>query len=107
ADRVLANAKAVKEFVAADEACPANKIVVIENGVDAARFAPAAERRSFKQKLGLDPDAPVVGSITRARVRKGYEEFLCATAAVKKVHPKLQVVVVGQDTVEQAPRELI
>lgn len=107
ADRVLANAVAVKEFVADDEACPREKIVVIENGVDAVRFAPVADRRRFKDKLGLDPDAPVVGSITRARVRKGYEEFLCATAEVKRAHPRLQVIVVGQDTIEQAPRDLI
>src|SRR6185295_16076008 len=40
-------------------------------------------------------------------VRKGYEEFLCATAEVKRAHPRLQVIVVGQDTIEQAPRDLI
>lgn len=107
ATRVLANAKAVKDFVAEDEGCPPEKIVVIENGVDAERFAPVADRRAAKQRLGLDPDAPVVGTITRARVRKGYEEFLRASADIRRVHPRTQVVVVGQDTVEQAPRELI
>jgi glycosyltransferase involved in cell wall biosynthesis len=107
ATRVLANAKAVKDFVAADEACPPEKIIVIENGVDTRRFAPPDDPRPFKTRLELDPDAPVIGTITRARVRKGYEEFLRASAAVRRAHPRAQVVVVGQDTVEQAPRALI
>jgi L-malate glycosyltransferase len=107
ATRVLGNAKAVKDFVADDEACPREKIVVIENGVDADRFSPVADRKPFKARLGLDPEAPVLGTITRARVRKGYEEYLRAAADVRKRHPRAQVVVVGQDTTEQAPRELI
>jgi len=107
ATRVLANAQAVKDFVADDEACAREKIVVIENGVDAHRFAPVHDTRPYKIKLGLDPNVPAVGTITRARVRKGYEEFLRASADVRRAHPHTQVVVVGQDTVEQAPRELI
>jgi glycosyltransferase involved in cell wall biosynthesis len=107
ADCVLGNAQAVKDFVAEDEGCPRRKIAVIENGVDTARFAPVADRRAAKERVGLDPDRPAVGTITRARVRKGYEEFLRAMAEVRRVHPGAQVVVIGQDTVEQAPLELI
>ena len=107
ADRVVSNAKAVQDFVAADEGCPREKMLVIENGVDAERFAPVADTRPYKERLGLDPDRPVVGTVTRARIRKGYEELLRAGGAVCRSQPRAQVVVVGQDTREQAPRALI
>jgi len=107
ADRVLVNARAVGEFVVTDESCPKEKIAVIENGIDIARFRPVEESSPFKARLGLAPDRPVVGTVTRARVRKGYEEFLRAAAQVRQHRPDLQVVVVGQDTREQAPRELV
>ncbi|GIW39869.1 MAG: glycosyl transferase [Candidatus Binatia bacterium] len=107
ADVVVANARAVRDFVSADENCPLEKIVVIENGVDTRRFAPVEDARPFKARLGLDPERPVVGTVTRARVRKGYEEFLRAAAEVARSRPEVQVVVVGQDTKEKVPWALV
>ncbi len=106
-DRVLSNARAVQEFVAADERCNPAKMLVIENGVDTDRFAPVTDPAPFRQRLGLDPARPVIGTVTRARVRKGYEEFLRAAGAVCRTHRQVQVVVVGQDTRELAPQQLI
>jgi len=107
ADRVLANARAVQDFVAADEGCRQEKMVVIENGIETRRFVPVTDPRPYRTRLGLNPDTPVVGTITRARVRKGYEEFLRATAEVRRTRPDTQVVVVGEKTREEAPHQLI
>src|SRR5262245_45332625 len=72
ADRVTTNANAVREFVHENEKCPTDKMVVIPSGVDTDRFQSPASGE-FKSRLGLDPHRPVVGIVTRMRVRKGIE----------------------------------
>ncbi len=95
ADCVTANAEAVREFVHENESCPREKMTVIPSGIDTERFRPLAGE-DFKSRLGLDPARPVVGIVTRMRVRKGVEEFLRAMAMVLERHPDVQTVVVGE-----------
>ena len=97
ADCVTANAEAVREFVHENESCPREKMTVIPSGIDTERFRPlAGAREDYKSRLGLDPARPVVGIVTRMRVRKGVEEFLRAMAMVCERHPDVQTVVVGE-----------
>lgn len=95
ADRVVVNADAVRDFVHANERCPVRKMTVIPNGVDTERFRPG-RRDAAKARLGLDPALPVVGIVTRMRVRKGVEEFLRAMAEVRARFPKVSGVIVGE-----------
>lgn len=92
---VTTNAEAVREFVASNESCRKEKMVVIPSGIDTQRFQPLPAG-DYKSPLGLDPAAPVVGIVTRMRVRKGVEEFLRAMAMVRKRRPDVQTVVVGE-----------
>jgi glycosyltransferase involved in cell wall biosynthesis len=85
----------VREFVHANEGCPTEKMVVIPSGVDTDRFRPLADGER-KSRLGLDPNRPVVGIVTRMRVRKGIEEFLRAMITVRARHPDVQTVIVGE-----------
>jgi len=94
-DCVTTNAEAVREFVHLDESCPVDKMVVIPSGIDTDRFSPLAES-GFKERLGLVADRPVVGIVTRMRVRKGVEEFLAAMIKVRARHPGTQAVIVGE-----------
>ncbi len=102
-DCVTTNAEAVREFVHVDESCPREKMVVIPSGIDTERFQPLAGE-DFKSRLGLAPDRPVVGIVTRMRVRKGVEEFLAAMIEVRKRHPGTQAVIVGE---VELPEDLI
>ena len=95
ADCVTTNATAVRDFVHANEGCPLDKMVVIPSGVDTDRFRPPAAG-DFKARLGCDPRRPVVGVVTRMRVRKGVEEFLNAMIAVRQRVPGTQAVIVGE-----------
>ncbi len=95
ADRVTANSNAVREFVHANEGCPVEKIVVIPSGIDTERFRPLPPGE-YKARLGLDQNRPVVGSVTRMRVRKGVAEFLRAMAVVRQRIPSVQTVVAGE-----------
>ncbi len=106
ADRVTANAEAVREFVHDNEGCPKEKMVVIPSGVDTDRFQPLPAA-DYKARLGLDPARPVVGIVTRMRVRKGVEEFLRAMAMVRASHPDVQVAVVGEVELDEELTRLV
>jgi glycosyltransferase involved in cell wall biosynthesis len=106
ADCVTANAEAVREFVHANERCPREKLVVIPSGIDTDRFRPLPSGDS-KRRLGLDPNGPVVGAVTRMRVRKGVEELLRAVAEVRRTHPGVQTVVAGEVELDPALEALV
>jgi glycosyltransferase involved in cell wall biosynthesis len=95
ADCVTANADAVRSFVHANEGCPLAKMVVIPSGIDTDRFAPLPAA-DYKARLGLPADRPLVGIVTRMRVRKGVEEFLRAMTMVRERIPNAAAVVVGE-----------
>lgn len=94
-DCVTTNAEAVRDFVEQDESCPRAKMVVIPSGIDTDRFRPLPPS-DFKARLGLRSDSPVVGIVTRMRVRKGVEEFLAAMIRVRREFPGAQAVIVGE-----------
>ena len=71
--------------------------VVIPPGVDTTRFHPLDpdERRSAREHLGLDPDAPVVLGLSRLVPRKGFDVLVEAAALLAPRHPGLEVAIVG------------
>jgi glycosyltransferase involved in cell wall biosynthesis len=106
ADCVTTNAQAVRSFVHDNERCPLEKMVVIPSGIDTDRFAPLPPA-DFKARLGLPSDRPVVGIVTRMRVRKGVEEFLRAMAIVREQFPTACAVVVGEVALDDTLRPLV
>ena len=106
ADCVTVNADAVRDFVHDNEGCPIEKMTMIPSGVDTDRFQPLAPG-DYKARLGLDPNRPVVGIVTRMRVRKGVEEFLRAIALVRERHPSVQAAVVGEVELDPSLQQLV
>lgn len=106
ADGVMTNADAVREFVHENEGCPREKMVVIPSGVDTERFRPLGAG-GFKERLGLDPGRPVVGVVTRSRVRKGVEEFLRAMVSVRERFAGAQAAIVGEVELDDALRRVV
>lgn len=104
-DCVTTNAEAVRDFVEQDESCPRAKMVVIPSGIDTDRFRPLADA-DYKERLGLRAGDPVVGIVTRMRVRKGVEEFLSAMIEVRRRFPGAQAVIVGEVELDDALRRL-
>jgi glycosyltransferase involved in cell wall biosynthesis len=103
---VTTNAEAVREFVHANERCPKAKMVVIPSGVDTDRFRPQ-DRAAAKRRIGLHPERPVVGIVTRMRTRKGVEEFLGAMIRVRAAHPDAHAVVVGEVELDATLEQLV
>jgi len=82
---------------------PREKVHVVHNGVDIARFRPPLDRGVAKRALGLDPARPVAGMICRLDEEKGHRYFF---EAIRTLDPTLdaQWLVVGMGRGEAAVR---
>lgn len=92
----------VRDYMAAG-GFPRAKLVVIPNGVDAARFA--GRDPAFKARLGLRPDAPLVTTIGRLHEQKGMDAFVRAAASVRRSRPECRFLIVGAGPLEAELRE--
>ena len=94
ADRILANAEAVRQWLLA-EGYDARKISVIGNGLDVSRFAPTNGNGHLRRELGVPADAPVIAVLSRLTRQKGLEDFLEAAALVARRVPAARFLIVG------------
>lgn len=71
--------------------------VVIPPGVDTDRFTPldAPARRAARKRLGLDPDRPLVVSVSRLVPRKGMDVLVRAVAALAPASPGVTLAIAG------------
>ncbi|MBN2580142.1 MAG: glycosyltransferase [Pirellulales bacterium] len=77
------------------EDCPAEKVVVIPNGVDPERFHPRWPDALLREALGLPEHAPIVGIVAALRPEKDHELFLRVAARVQRDFPAAKFLVVG------------
>jgi glycosyltransferase involved in cell wall biosynthesis len=61
---------------------PAERVVVIHNGVDTQRFRPRADAGRIRAEIGLTAGSTVIGSIGRLEPVKGYDVVLRAFGAL-------------------------
>ncbi|MEM6303259.1 MAG: glycosyltransferase family 4 protein [Pseudomonadota bacterium] len=74
---------------------------VVLHGIDAEAFAPHPDRAALRAKLGLDPDALIVGCFGRIRAQKGTDLFVDAMITLLPKHPQAQAIIMGGVTREQ------
>ena len=85
-----------------------NKVRVIQGGVDAERFAPAADRGSVRDRLGLDGSVHLV-TVRNLMPRMGLGQLIDAMALVAANHDGVRLVVCGtgplRDSLERQIQE--
>ena len=85
-------ARAAHEAVGFDR----TKSIVFPNGVDPEKFMPNRSLRDeVRAKLGITPDAIVIGHVARYDVQKDHRTFLQAVNQIRKHNPSLNVIMVG------------
>lgn len=83
-----------------------DQCVVIENGIDAGLFTPASSPVEARRSLGLPPDAPVLGTLTRFLPQKATDVLLPAWARVFQRLPACRGIIVGHEGDREAARAL-
>lgn len=96
ADKIITISKATKDYVLRLGAKP-EKVKVIYNGVDLARFrAINGKRQEMRKKLGIPNNAVVVLTVRRLVYKNGIDTLLdCAKIALSK-NPNIVFLVVGK-----------
>ena len=93
--RLVANSERVKRFVIQTERVAAEKVDVLYNGVDMAKFAPGCGDSSVPASLGIPPSAKVVGIVANLRPVKDHALFLRAAKLVSDANPHAAFLLVG------------
>ncbi len=102
--QVLAVSNSLRKVVVHEGICPTAKIKVLlsgsSRGVDAlGQFHPGrwsdTSRRDIRQKLGIPPDALVLGFVGRVVRDKGMDELAAAWQTLLQQFPTLHLLVVG------------
>jgi PEP-CTERM/exosortase A-associated glycosyltransferase len=104
ADRVVVIAEAMRREVVA-RGIPADRITVVPNGVDLARFHPAPADRALAARLGLD-GGPVLGFIGSFYRYEGLAFLLEALPALRRRLSGVRVLLVGGGEEEERLRAL-
>lgn len=124
AHMVLVNSEAIKEHILATSGVPAEKIVVIRNGLitsedemegcnlnghrhsaAAGNGSWSAPREEICRELGLGSDAKLVGMVGRLEPVKGHRFFVEAAAMVAREHANAHFLIVGDGQLEEEIRQ--
>jgi glycosyltransferase involved in cell wall biosynthesis len=60
------------------------RMVLIENGVDTALYAPRPDSGAIRRELGIGPETPILGSVGRLEPIKGYDVMVEAFARLTR-----------------------
>ena len=98
--RVIVNSLMVRRDIIARYNVPDERIAVIYNGVDVERFHPRhrAMGAEIRRAAGFDPEDQVLLFLGNAYRRKGLDLLLSAFAAQAEAHPRMRLLVVGEDS---------
>ncbi len=95
ADLIIANSSAGRRHHVA-YGYPAERTVVIPNGIDTDRFTPDADAGArWRERQGIAPDTPLIVLPARLDPMKDHETFLAAAARVRDAHPEVRFLAIG------------
>jgi glycosyltransferase involved in cell wall biosynthesis len=98
--RVVAVSEAVGRQLCMQKIVPPEKVTVVHNGIDIARFETAMrqfDREQFCRRWDVPEKSTLVGSVGSLNPLKGHEDFLQAAARVADIFPGAYFIVAGVD----------
>jgi len=96
-DRYIAVSDANAHYLAEEKCLPSDKIVVIRNGCDLARFDPDHRPPAgLKAALGFHEEDPVLVMSARLEPQKGHRILLQAMQSVRRAFPLVRLVCLGE-----------
>jgi glycosyltransferase involved in cell wall biosynthesis len=95
--RIVVNAQSIKDLVLVSEGVPATHIEVIHNGVGLTPVQNAPSVSALKQSLGIAHDHLVLMHVANLKPVKGHVYLFDALQEILKKHPKVTLVLIGED----------
>lgn len=96
ADCTVVNAESIRLRLVREGWAP-DKVAVIRNGVDIARFERARPVSQLRSEFGLPPTGPIVAVLARLSASKGLEVFLDAVQLLNGQFPDARFLIVGDE----------
>lgn len=93
-ERIVTNSTGVKDFYV-EHGLPAEKFVVIPNGIESFVPPPDNPRAALCEELGVPADAKLVGAIGRLWPQKRVKDLIWAAELLKVVRDDVRVLIVG------------
>jgi len=95
-DRIVAVSECVKSEILRYDRIPAEKVLVIHNGIDPAEFQGSVREEEVKSALGLASPSRILGTIGRMKTQKGQAFLLEAFAGLRRRMDDLRLLIVGE-----------
>ncbi len=92
---IICCSEAVRDFVTNNEKIDLSKTVVIYNGVDEERFSHFNNVSAAKMELGIEPDDPVIGTVSSLTPHKGHKYVLLAARKILETFSSTKFLFVG------------
>ncbi|MFD2112739.1 glycosyltransferase [Thiorhodococcus fuscus] len=105
-DRVIAISEGIGR-VLVGEGLPPAKLRLARSAVDFESYARPCDRSLVAERLGVEPDALLIGVVAQLIQRKGHAVLLDALPPLLDAHPDLRVVFLGQGPLADPLRERI
>lgn len=106
-DLGIAVSESTKAFMVNNRSFPPERVRVVFNGAPLEEFRPRSPERvqAERDRLGLRPGEPVVGTVGRLDAQKGIAYFLGAAALVLRQRPDARFVIAGDGQLLDQYRE--
>ena len=106
-ERIVVDSAAVGEILRARTHIPADKYVVIHNGIDVDELADPPPQDAARRVLGLPADAVVIGEVAHLVEHKGQRHLVAAVARLAPTVPHLRLLLVGDGPDRQQLEDLV
>lgn len=94
-ERIVANSSAVRDFYVS-HGLPAEKFVVIPNGIPPFSPAGLTSRESLLESIGVPPDARIIGAIGRLWPQKRVKDLIWAADLLKCIRNDVYLLIMGE-----------
>jgi glycosyltransferase involved in cell wall biosynthesis len=105
-DRFLAVSTGVRK-VLLDGGVRGNRIDVVPDGIDLAKFGAIGDVRAVEEEFGLTDDAAVIGNVAALAPHKSQEDFVRAARIIKEEIPRARFFIVGEGELRTALESLV
>jgi sugar transferase (PEP-CTERM/EpsH1 system associated) len=106
ADRIFCLSQDLADTLRQNRIVPANKIVVIPNGIDTSRFQGCGQGAALRQALGIPGDVPVIGTVARLTEIKRQDVLIRGFAKLRAQIPEAHLLIVGDGPLMDPLRRL-